>query len=430
MFQCANHLRALRFFSLIHFLQDALANPVIAAPLKAVIGSKQTPWRAHAETASASAAQEAKHRSVPASSRPAKSTSSNVVKTVCHDQINTPRALVNTATPVASSNKLSSQPSTSTVSATSTGIATPQSLLSSLRSRSPALSKYDDASEIAHVPDHTVVPTFALINASGAQFITKFLEQLGWLRSKADNVLLLWVPHPRNIDFDRVLCGNLIVNQLRGSQYLCAPTGLLQIIGSAAAESLAMLHSLHPQWVQVAQEICACAASLPPSSILYPQSVILSDFLSSAHAVPDAAGAWILKASKPSPEFKYIVLDNSAAVVRRSQSQLRPSKVTTGTNLLAGPCAWRGGSDGSVGPGGGAIMPPDTLVQKYIQHPLLLGGRKFTICCYLLVLSVSPAFVLLNPGFVRRALNKFVQNMPARCTHPFVFSLLHQVRSC
>jgi hypothetical protein len=238
----------------------------------------------------------------------------------------------------------------------------------------------------------------------------KYLEQSGWLRSKGDDALLMWVPHPRDIDFDRVLGGKLIVNQLRGSQYLCAPTGLLQIIGSAAAESLDMLHKLHPQWVSTAQPICACAATLPPSSILYPQSVVLSDFLSSAHSIPDAVGAWILKAAKPSPEFKYVILDNTTAVLRRTQSQSRPVKSSTGMNLLTANSAWRGGSDGSVGPGGAPIMPPDTLVQKYVQQPLLLGGRKFTISCYLLVLSVRPAFVLLNPGFIRRAVNKYVQN--------------------
>jgi hypothetical protein len=55
-------------------------------------------------------------------------------------------------------------------------------------------------------------------------------------------------------------------------------------------------------------------------------------------------------------------------------------------------------------------MPPDTVVQKYIQHPLLLGDRKFSICCFLLVLNVRPAFVLLHPGYIRRALNKSVDH--------------------
>jgi hypothetical protein len=260
------------------------------------------------------------------------------------------------------------------------------------------------------LPGHTIVPTFALMNTSGSQLIAKYLEQSGWLRAKGDDVLLMWVPHPRDIDFDRVLASKLIVNQLRGSQYLCAPTGLLQIIGSAASESLAMLHSSHPQWLLTAQQLCACAAALPSSSIFYPQSVILSEFMSSARSIPDSLGAWILKAAKPSPEFKYVVLDNTGAVIRRTQSQCHPVKASTGVDLLAAASAWRGGSDGSVGPGGAPIMPPDTLVQKYIQQPLLLGGRKFTISCYLLVLSVRPAFVLLNTGFIRRALNKCVES--------------------
>jgi hypothetical protein len=397
----------LAFFVHSYASQDALVNPVIAAPLKAVIGDKQTPWRTRTD---------AGHRVTETFLEPVKMAPTNRSKSG-NDSIQTPRGLLDAASAVTSSNKLTSQRTTSTMSASS-GISTPQSLLESVRLRSPASSKSDGVVEVVQaaekLPDLTIVRTFAAINTSGSQFITKCLEQMGWLRSKGDDVLLIWAPHPRDIDFDRVLGGKLLVNQLRGSQYLCAPTGLLQMIGSAASDSLAMLHNSHPQWMLTAQQICACTAALPPSSVLYPQSVILSDFASSAHSIPDAVGAWILKAAKPSPEFKYVVLDNTSAVIRRTQSQCRPVKAPTGVNLLAATSAWRGGSDGSVGPGGAPIMPPDTLVQKYIQHPLLLGGRKFTISCYLLVLSVRPAFVLLNPGFIRRALNKCVQNLSMR----------------
>lgn len=386
------------------FLQNAMVNPKIVAPVKIVVGEKQTPWRTHAGTDEAKSS----HVGVPTSVGPVKLGQLNHGKALGNDSIETPRTLIDVAT---SSNKAKSQRPTPALS-TSSGISTPQCLLSSVRLLSPVKSKGDDGIEQTHgqPPDQTTVPSFAMITTSGSQLIMKYLEQSGWLRSKGEDALLMWVPHPRDIDFDRVLGGKLIVNQLRGSQYLCAPTGLLQIIGSAATESLDMLHKLHPQWVLTAQPICACAATLPPSSILYPQSVLLSDFLSCAHSIPDAVGAWILKAAKPSPEFKYVILDNTTAVLRRTQSQCRPVKSSSGMNLLSANSAWRGGSDGSVGPGGAAIMPPDTLVQKYVQHPLLLGGRKFTISCYLLVLSVRPAFVLLNPGFIRRAVNKYVHN--------------------
>jgi len=399
-----------------------------------VIGKKQTPWRAPVDGAAQNLVQ-SRHHSIQASSAPAsKIALVDRNKPVGNDPEETPRALTNSSVPVTSAAKQHSHRST-TSTPSSVGIATPQSLLSSVRSQSPVHSKTDGAVDqvqlTIRLPEQIIVPTFASITTSGAQLITKYLEQLGWLRCKGEDILLMWVPHPRDIDFDRVLAGKLIVNQLRGSQYLCAPTGLLQVIGSAAAESLAMLHNLHPQWVQAAQQICACVSTLPTSSMLYPQSVILSEFLSSVHSIPDTVGAWILKAAKPSPDFKYTVLDNASAVVRRTQSPSHPSKVSTGTNLLAATSAWRGGSDGSIGPGGAPIMPPDTLVQKYIQNPLLLGGRKFTISCYLLVLSVRPAFVLLHPGFIRRALNKYfsILSSPSHLFLVFSCSYMHQVRT-
>lgn len=47
----------------------------------------------------------------------------------------------------------------------------------------------------------------------------------------------------------------------------------------------------------------------------------------------------------------------------------------------------------------------DGLIQHYIQ-PLLLGGRKFDIRCYMMV-NTSPAIALYHPGYLRLALNKY-----------------------
>ena len=75
--------------------QDALINPVVVAPLKAVIGDKQTPWRAHVE----GVAPNVGHRIVPTSSAPVKAVPTNRGKSASVKFSNeTSRALIDAVT--------------------------------------------------------------------------------------------------------------------------------------------------------------------------------------------------------------------------------------------------------------------------------------------------------------------------------------------
>ena len=44
-------------------------------------------------------------------------------------------------------------------------------------------------------------------------------------------------------------------------------------------------------------------------------------------------------------------------------------------------------------------------VQKYIENPLLIDGKKFDIRAYMLIASMKPYLVLYNHGYVRLSLN-------------------------
>jgi len=44
------------------------------------------------------------------------------------------------------------------------------------------------------------------------------------------------------------------------------------------------------------------------------------------------------------------------------------------------------------------------VAQEYIEHPLLLKGRKFDMRAYLFVASTNPYVVYFNPGYIRRSL--------------------------
>ncbi|CAD8180002.1 unnamed protein product [Paramecium octaurelia] len=47
------------------------------------------------------------------------------------------------------------------------------------------------------------------------------------------------------------------------------------------------------------------------------------------------------------------------------------------------------------------------IVQKYIQNPLLLDGRKFDIRCYVLIATSRPLFVLFQHGYLRLSVDKY-----------------------
>ncbi|KAJ8321098.1 hypothetical protein KUTeg_002685 [Tegillarca granosa] len=63
------------------------------------------------------------------------------------------------------------------------------------------------------------------------------------------------------------------------------------------------------------------------------------------------------------------------------------------------------------------------LVQRYIENPLLLDGRKFDIRAYMLIASTVPFLVLYQKGYVRLSCNKYIHddnNLTTHLTNQFI----------
>ncbi|EGR33666.1 tubulin tyrosine ligase-like member 10, putative [Ichthyophthirius multifiliis] len=56
------------------------------------------------------------------------------------------------------------------------------------------------------------------------------------------------------------------------------------------------------------------------------------------------------------------------------------------------------------------VFHKTSIIQKYIENPLLLDRKKFDIRCYLLIVSTNPFIVLFNQGYLRLSINEYNKN--------------------
>mmetsp|Transcript_13106 Transcript_13106/g.34271 ORF Transcript_13106/g.34271 Transcript_13106/m.34271 type:complete len:624 (-) Transcript_13106:363-2234(-) len=61
--------------------------------------------------------------------------------------------------------------------------------------------------------------------------------------------------------------------------------------------------------------------------------------------------------------------------------------------------------------------PATWIVQKYLEKPLLWGGRKFTIRTWAVVLSISPLQVLYHDGLINRCMETYNSTTFTRSSH-------------
>lgn len=65
----------------------------------------------------------------------------------------------------------------------------------------------------------------------------------------------------------------------------------------------------------------------------------------------------------------------------------------------------------------------DVVVQRYIETPCLIRGKKFDIRAFMVIICSKPYFVYSYPGYARISLNEFTnasfgdKTQDARCTH-------------
>lgn len=131
--------------------------------------------------------------------------------------------------------------------------------------------------------------------------------------------------------------------------------------------------------------------------------------------------AWIIKPASANCGKGIVVSKDYAMIMRdhlcwhKGRKHPVPPDVTQETPAEqsdAQPVPSSDEASGDIGEGyfGSNGNEAKVVIQRYIPNPLLLGGRKFDVRCYMLVASTKPYLVLFRGGYVRRSLSPYCPN--------------------
>nr|XP_055237885.1 inactive polyglycylase TTLL10 isoform X1 [Gorilla gorilla gorilla] len=250
-------------------------------------------------------------------------------------------------------------------------------------------------------------PFFYIGGSNGATIISSYCKSKGWQRiqdSRRDDYTLKWCEVKSRDSYSSFREGEQLLYQLPNNNLLTTKIGLLSTLrGRAQAMSKA---SKVPGGAQARLEKDAAAPTLedlPWTSpgYLRPQRVLrMEEFFPETYRLDlkhereafftlfDETQLWICKPTA-SNQGKGIFLLRNREEVAALQAKTRSME----DDPTHHKTPFRG--------------PQARVVQRYIQNPLLLDGRKFDVRSYLLIACTTPYMIFFGHGYARLTLSLY-----------------------
>eukprot|EP00116_Pleurobrachia_bachei_P002337 sb/3462599/ len=216
---------------------------------------------------------------------------------------------------------------------------------------------------------------FVIVGNNGNSLISNTLTELGWTQSEDENDFTLkWTELKSRIDYDGFNEGKQLVNHIPSSGCITTKSGLLYSLRSYFGHT-------------------ANTAKDPPENELhrfFPETYRLGEHREREKllSVMGESEKWICKPSNANQGKGIFILNGKsdllAYIDKRSQNhRLRSSRI----------------------------------VQRYIDNPLLVNGRKFDIRVYLFVGSTRPYNVFFHTGYLRLTIDPYDTESTDMATH-------------
>uniref|UniRef100_A0A2K6BX98 Tubulin--tyrosine ligase-like protein 10 n=1 Tax=Macaca nemestrina TaxID=9545 RepID=A0A2K6BX98_MACNE len=245
-------------------------------------------------------------------------------------------------------------------------------------------------------------PFFYIGGNNGAAIISSYCKSKGWRRiqdSRREDYVLKWCEVKSRDSYGSFREGEQLLYQLPNNKLLTTKIGLLSTLrGRAWAMSKA---SKAPGGTQARPGASAFAPSPahPPASL--PCRVLrMEEFFPETYRLDlkhereafftlfDETQIWICKPTA-SNQGKGIFLLRKQEEVAALQAKTRSAE----DDPIHHKSPFRG--------------PQARVVQRYIQNPLLLDGRKFDVRSYLLIACTTPYMIFFSHGYARLTLSLY-----------------------
>ncbi|KAM4651943.1 inactive polyglycylase TTLL10 [Discoglossus pictus] len=222
-------------------------------------------------------------------------------------------------------------------------------------------------------------PFFYFGGGNGAQLVSAYCARKGWQRiqdSKREDYKLKWCEIKSSATYYSFREGEQLVYQIPNNKLLTTKIGLLSSLREYERVMQKINKSLNQRMLKIDD--------------FFPETLRLDvhDERETFFSLYKEGQTWICKPTGLN-QGRGIFLIKTPEEINNLRSQVQVSN--NGSTYMKNP----------------SKCPQARIVQRYIQNPLLLDGRKFDIRSYLLIASTVPYIVFFRHGYVRLTCNNY-----------------------